>query len=156
VKRLLQILLAIAVLKELRNLPRPAPTVANAHRRRPAIQPDDFKNLFLLLVSLLHGNIFIALVEHSLVLSDKERTGVFWTTGFFNLSIFFRIIQSQIAAATKYAQQWRVGAFDFVVVFLTAMFEYALFTYDRFEWASPETRKWMIGVFAAFGIVGTP
>lgn len=114
---------------------------------------EDFRTLFLLLVSLLHGNLFIALTERTLVISEQGLTLALATTIVLNYAVFFRVLQSQLAAAMKYDAAWRVNPFDYLLVFITAIFEYTLFTHDRFSWASEEIRLWLIVGFAIFGAI---
>lgn len=128
------------------------PTPANAPRRNLGVlSQGDFRSLFLLIVSLLHGNIFIALTERVTSQVEPSSGWMFWTTTVFYYVLFFRIIQSQLAAAMKYDSAWRVSPFDYLVVFLTAIFEYVLFTHDRFQWASDLFRLRLLLGFSLFG-----
>lgn len=132
--------------------PRGTPAVPSSPRRTLGVlSQGDFRSLFLLIVSLLHGNIFIALTERVISQVGAPNGGIFWTTTVLYYVLFFRILQSQLAAAMKYDSAWRVSPFDFVVVFLTAIFEYVLFTHDRFAWASDTFRLQLLLAFSFFG-----
>lgn len=145
--------------------PSASPVVASANRTpRPApvsppvrsglLPPGEFKTLYLLILSLLHGNIFFALTESMLIASEKGADATYWSLVVFNYVIFFRILQSQLMAALKYDSRWTLGVFDYLVVFLTCLFEYVLFTRVRFSWGGEDFFLRLILGFAAFGAFG--
>lgn len=130
----------------------PLPEVARLHPSTTIFPYGSFQNVFLLLLSLLHGTVFFALTEQVMRQVDDSDPWPFWSTTLLNYIIFFRVIQSQLAAATKYGDTWRLGTFDYVAVFLAALFEYVLFTHHSHPWSSEDFRLWMIFGFAVFGV----
>ena len=82
----------------------------------------DFKTIFLLLVSLLHGSLFIFLCERTLRMFENFSWQQLSVEVLF-YAIFFRMLQTQILAALKYGGVWRVRPFDFILVFVTVLFE---------------------------------
>ena len=117
---------------------------------RPSLTAGDFRGLFFLLVSLLHGSLFFSLTDN--LLTRGEFTDpLFWTTTFLNLSVFFRVLQSQLAAALKYNRYWKMKPFDFVSVFLAALLEYLLFCHNKYSWGGGQFRPILLTAFCTFG-----
>lgn len=133
---------------------KPGPAQGSLPARSGLLPPGEFKTLYLLILSLLHGNIFFALTESMLIASEKGTDAAYWSLVVFNYVIFFRILQSQLMAALKYDSRWTLGVFDYLVVFLTCLFEYVLFTRVRFSWGGDDFFLRLILGFAAFGAFG--
>lgn len=117
---------------------------------RSGLGVEGFRGLFFLLVSLLHGSLFFSLVE-SLLSRGEFFSLSFWTSAFVNLSVFFRVIQSQLAAALKYGRYWSMRPFDFISVFLAVLMEYLLFCHYRYPWGSGNFRSVLLTIFCIFG-----
>ena len=119
---------------------------------RTSLSSEDFRGLFFLLVSLLHGSLFFSLVDNLLTRGEFTQP-LFWTTAFLNLSVFFRVLQSQLAAALKYDRYWKLKPFDFASVFLAVLLEYLLFCHDKYPWGRGQFRPTLLTIFCMFGVL---
>ena len=113
----------------------------------------DFKTIFLLLVSLLHGSLFIFLCERTLRAIETFSWQQLSVELLF-YAIFFRMLQTQILAALKYGGVWRVRPFDFILVFVTVLFEYIVFMHDSIQGVGTWFLRTVLIGFALFGIAG--
>lgn len=114
---------------------------------------NDFKALFLLIISLLHGNLFIALSDRlvsNLPIMTLDQVATFILC----YALFFRVLQTQLLAALKYDTAWLFRPFDFLLVFITALFEYIVFVHDRLPWFTSLHLAGLLVGFALFGILG--
>lgn len=121
--------------------------------QRPIRREGDFRAIFLLLVSLLHGTLFFILGERLVsVIVDFSLERLSLIVLFY--SLFFRILQTHLLAALKYDGAWRIKPYDFIFIFFTALVEYLVFMHDTIA----PSREWflrtMLVIFASFGIVG--
>ena len=114
---------------------------------------NEFKTIFLLLVSLLHGNLFFALAAKSIP-SVHELDAYGMSLVVLSYTVYFRVLQSHVVAALKYDARWRLRPFDFVLVFITVVFEFALFTREDVPWLTNNNLRVMLICFAIFGAVG--
>jgi len=105
------------------------------------------------MVSLLYGNLFFILCRKTLELINNfsfESLSCLC----FSFCIFFRIFQTHILAALKYSNSWKLQPLDFILTFVTALFGYVLFEYEKIETLPPTFPIYLIISFCIFGIVG--
>ena len=111
----------------------------------------NFKELFILIISILHGQIFFLISEKATNLmgnfSIKELSLVILF-----YSMFFRVFQTHILAALRYQLKWNVKVFEFILVFLTALFEVFLVRSSMLKSAYPF--HILLIIFSLFGIFG--
>lgn len=115
---------------------------------------NDFKTIILLMVSLLHGSLFIILCDQTLTLIRFPRT-VSVAALVMNYAIFLRVFQTHLLAAIKYDSRWKIRPFDFVYVFVTALFEYLLFMHPEASAPDSEFRWAMVVGFSVLGYSDT-
>lgn len=86
---------------------------------------EDFKTIFLLLISMLYGNMFFELCDriHNVIL---EYTIMDFSILLIQLVTYFRVVISHLLAVIKYHGNWKMRFYDFLFVFITAFFEYSL------------------------------
>lgn len=115
--------------------------------------PSIYREAFLLIVSLLHGSIFFILADKVIpIIKDFSLLKLSFLLFFF--SLFFRIFQTHSLAAISYAGKWKFHPFDFMLVFVTALFEYVLFSLDESTLSKEPIYFHLVCGFALFGIVG--
>ena len=68
--------------------------------------------------------------------------------------MFFRIIQTHLLAAIKYPRMWKIKPFDYILVFLTAFFEYILLSYKNFDFDNEIFISILLILFSVYGIIG--
>jgi hypothetical protein len=119
-------------------------------RRAGVLAAGDFRGLFFLLVSLLHGTLFFVLLGETLKAVESGSL-YFWSATAVNFAVFFRVLQSQLAAALKYDMHWRLGPFDFIAVFVAVGLEYTLFVHSGYDWGDESFRLILIAIFGIFG-----
>ncbi len=112
-----------------------------------------FYDILILIVYLLHGTLFFVLAEKVVELINYFSVIKLSYLLFF-FAIFLRIFQTHILAAVKYTEKWLFRPMDFIMVFLTALFEYILFNNDEILGASSEWHFYTVFAFCSFGIVG--
>lgn len=112
-----------------------------------------FYDILILIVSLLHGTLFFVLAEKVVELINNFSVIKLSYLLFF-FAIFLRIFQTHILAAVKYTEKWLFRPMDFIMVFLTALFEYILFNNSEILGASTEWHFYTVFAFCLFGIVG--
>ena len=118
---------------------------------RPGVlSAGDFRGLFFLLVSLLHGTLFFTLLGETLSMAESASLA-FWSAAAVNFAVFFRVLQSQLAAALRYDQHWSLAPFDFIAVFIAAGLEYLLFVHQGFSWGGEHFRLVLVAAFGLFG-----
>lgn len=112
-----------------------------------------FHETLILIVSLLHGNLFFILGE-KLVEMINDFSFSKASQLLFMFCVFFRIFQTHLLAAIKYTNKWVFKPLDFVLVFGTSLFEYLLFSNDTIH---NNQSNWYYGLlffFCIFGIIG--
>lgn len=80
---------------------------------------EDFKTIFLLIISLLYGTLFFFLCENTINIV-QQYSKVELSILCLQIAMYFRIIQTHLLAAIKYSKNWRIKSFDFLLIFLTA------------------------------------
>lgn len=112
-----------------------------------------FYEVLVLIVSLLHGTLFFVLAEQAI---DLINNFSFWGLSkvVFFFILFLRIFQTHILAAIKYSEKWLFKSMDFILVFLTALFEYILFSSHRILDCGQTWYLLLILIFCIFGISG--
>lgn len=110
-----------------------------------------FYEVLVLIVSLLHGTLFFVLAEQAI---DLINNFSFWGLSkvVFFFILFLRIFQTHILAAIKYSEKWLFKSMDFILVFLTALFEYILFSSHRILDCGQTWYLLLILIFCIFGI----
>lgn len=113
----------------------------------------NFKDLFILLISILHGELFFLITNYSLdILENFNLIKLSKIILFY--SVFFRIFQTQLLAALKYDRVWKVKIYDFIIVFITVLFEFLFFSVFYKE-TYPFIKGYILMIiFALFGIFG--
>jgi hypothetical protein len=121
--------------------------------RRPIRNEGDFRAIFLLIVSLLHGTLFFILGERLIdLLNDYSLEHLSLQVLFF--SLFFRILQTHLLAALKYDSAWQIKPYDFVFIFFTALMEYLAFMHESVAPSRDWFLRTVLVIFATFGVVG--
>lgn len=112
-----------------------------------------FREVLVLIVSLLHGSLFFVLGDKTI---DLINNFSFLKLSFllFYFSVFFRIFQTHILAAFKYADIWKINPLDFIPVFLSSLFEYLLFMHEHLEIKGYDVYNSLIFIFCGFGLIG--
>ncbi len=121
--------------------------------RRPIRNEGDFRAIFLLIVSLLHGTLFFILGERLVELFKAYSLEHLSLLVLF-FSLFFRILQTHLLAALKYDTAWRIKPYDFVFVFFTALVEYLVFMHESIAPSRDWFLRSVLVIFATFGVVG--
>lgn len=112
-----------------------------------------FYEILVLIVSLLHGELFFVLVDRTIsLINNYSITDLSLLLFFFTL--FFRIFQTHLLAAVKYTEKWSFKPLDFILVFITAAFEYIMFCNDRIIHNPTRWYYYSIFCFCVFGIAG--
>ncbi|MDO4753475.1 MAG: hypothetical protein Q4A41_00575 [Bacillota bacterium] len=106
--------------------------IENRFNSRDYSFSEDFKTIFLLLISLLYGNMFFELCDgiHNIILDYKV---VSLSILLLQLSSYFRIVVSHLLSVIKYSNNWQMRFYDFFLVFITAFFEYSLIKIEIFS-----------------------
>lgn len=113
----------------------------------------NFKELFILIISILHGELFFIISEHTLLLIDDFN--IEWLSKIILFyAVFFRIFQTQILAAIKYDGIWKVRIYDFIIVFITVLFEFIFFKISFSDNVLNMRGHIFMIIFALFGIFG--
>lgn len=128
-----------------------APSVVN--KMRPPLL-EEYKSLFLMLLSLLHGVLFFKVADQLVELDYRVDfvESIAWIL--LCLVVFFRIFQSQVVAALKYDGQWRLKALDFVAVFVVILVEYLLFSSAIIAWLPLRGELLLLSLLSALGVAG--
>ena len=114
---------------------------------------ENYKELFILLISILHGELFFVITDYTVEIINNYN-GLQFSKIVLFYAIFFRIFQTQLLAALKYDGIWNVHAFDYIIVFITIFFEYIFFKYYYLANTSNIYGNAFIVLFALFGIFG--
>ncbi len=112
-----------------------------------------FREILFLLVSLIQGSLFFILAEQTVSLINSFSLECFSNLIFFYV-ILFRILQTHLLAAIKYDNKWDVNPFDFILVFITAILEYILFSYEQIQVSNMDVYYITLLVFCVFGAIG--
>lgn len=114
---------------------------------------DFFHEVLVLIVSLLHGTLFFILADKLIELINNFSI-LKLSFLLFHYSLFLRIFQTHLLAAIKYTKKWVFKPMDFIMVFITALFEYLLFFNERIKFNREEWYYYSIFVFCLFGVFG--
>lgn len=114
---------------------------------------EDFKTIFLLIISLLYGTLFFFLCENTINIV-QQYSKVELSILCLQIAMYFRIIQTHLLAAIKYSKSWRIKSFDFLLIFLTAFFEYILIHISELSSDLLTSTPIAILIFAIYGIIG--
>lgn len=114
---------------------------------------EDFKSIFLLIISLLHGTLFFFLCEKTINLV-QDYSKIELSILCLQIAMYFRIIQTHLLAAIKYSENWSIKSFDFLLVFLTAFFEYILIHIDTLGGEITISTSVAILIFSLYGVFG--
>ncbi|MDR0813441.1 MAG: hypothetical protein LBO63_05495 [Oscillospiraceae bacterium] len=109
--------------------------------------------VIILIVSLLHGNLFFLLADKLINLLNKFSFSSLSYLIFFT-SVFIRVFQTHILAAIKSSGKWIFKPTDFIYVFFTALFEYLLFSSDKITKIGVNLYFYLIFAYCVFGIFG--
>lgn len=114
---------------------------------------DFFHEILVLIVSLLHGTLFFILADKLLELINNF--SIFRLSVLaFHYSLFLRIFQTHLLAAIKYTKKWVFKPMDFIMVFITALFEYILFYNEKIKSNREDWYYYSIFAFCLFGVIG--
>lgn len=112
-----------------------------------------FKDAIILMVSLLHGNLFFIIAGNTIELINH-----FSCYGLslllFDYAIFLRVFQTHILAAIKYDKKWKIQPLDYIWLFCTALFEYILFNSKLIDGWNDTIRNYVIIGFCFIGAIG--
>lgn len=115
---------------------------------------DDFKSVFIVIATLLQSSIFLLLCDHCIDLIN-DFSVMKLSYFILHFCVFIRIIQTHLLAAIKYSETWTLFPLDFVLVFLTAMFEYVLIKSDAITQGTQDQKtSVLIMGFCIYGIIG--
>ena len=114
---------------------------------------DFFHEILILIVSLLHGSLFFILADQLIDLINSF-SFLELSSLIFCFALFFRIFQTHLLAAIKYTEKWSLKPLDFVMVFITALFEYLLFSSEDIQSNGKDVYYHIIFIFCIFGIIG--
>ena len=84
---------------------------------------DLFENIVLLLLSVLHGSLYLELCSNTLNLIKKHDI-MSISIIVLQYAVYFRVFQSYILAAIDYKDKWDIKPFDYLIIFLTILPEY--------------------------------
>ena len=112
-----------------------------------------FRDTFLLIVSLLHGSLFFVLGDKTINIINAFNI-IDLSRLIFFYSLFFRVFQTHLLAAVKYNVKWTLNPLDFIMVFMTSLFEYLLFSHEKIVVAGTDIYNSLIMFFCLFGFIG--
>jgi len=109
-----------------------------------------YKELYLIVISIIHGSLFFIFLDK---LNEGYKDFNFLNISFyiFIFCVFLRIFQTQVLAAIRYENKWKLKIFDFVVIFVIGAFEY--FLMQLLDNSNFNKEKIYV-YFICFGIVG--
>jgi len=109
-----------------------------------------FENVLLLLISILHGALFLIVCENGLAVI-KNFSHLQLSILFLQFAVFFRVLQTYVLAAFSYGSMWEIDPFDIFIVFITVAFEYALFKVDTYTEKQIKAISLLVVFFSASG-----
>lgn len=122
-----------------------------ASKDKDRLHFNDFKEVYLFILSIVHGGLFFILLEHLNKILYKGVNHKNIALTLFLFTLFLRIFQSQLLAALKY-RSWRLYFIDLFVVFTIATLEHQIILFSSNNDVS--NFVFLVRAMAVLGILG--
>lgn len=122
-----------------------------ASKDKDRLHFNDFKEVYLFILSIVHGGLFFIFLEHLNKILYRGVNHKNIALVLFLFVLFLRIFQSQLLAALKY-QSWKLYFIDLFVVFTTATLEHQIILFSSNNEVSDFI--FLVRTMAILGILG--